>query len=81
MEAFGILDGCLLVVDRAVEPVHKSIILAVVDGDFTCKQWDARKRRLVSDNSAFPSVMLSLTSQLESEGVVIHAINSYVSPR
>ena len=81
MEKFGILDGCLLVVDRAVEPVHQSIILAVLDGEFTCKQWDKHNRQLVAGNDGFPPIPIPPGAQLESEGVVIHAINTYVSAR
>ena len=38
MTGFGIHDGDLLVVDRAVDPADRSIIIAVVDGEFTVKQ-------------------------------------------
>jgi DNA polymerase V len=38
MTGFGIHDGDLLVVDRALEPQDRSIIIAVVDGGFTVKQ-------------------------------------------
>ncbi len=38
MTGFGIRDGDLLVVDRAVEAADLSIIIAVVDGTFTVKQ-------------------------------------------
>lgn len=38
MTGFGIHDGDLLVVDRAIEPADRSIVVAVVDGEFTVKQ-------------------------------------------
>lgn len=38
MVGFGIHDGDLLVVDRAIDPVDRSVVIAVVDGDFTVKQ-------------------------------------------
>lgn len=38
MTDFGIHDGDLLVVDRALEPVDRSVVVAVVDGQFTVKQ-------------------------------------------
>lgn len=38
MTEFGIHDGDLLVVDRALEPVDRSVVIAVVDGEFTVKQ-------------------------------------------
>lgn len=38
MRGLGIHDGDLLVVDRAVPAVHGSVVVAVVDGEFTVKQ-------------------------------------------
>ena len=38
MTGFGINDGDLLVVDRAVEAKDLSIVIAVVEGAFTVKQ-------------------------------------------
>jgi DNA polymerase V len=38
MTGFGIHDGDLLVVDRALDPVDRSIVIAVVDGEFVVKQ-------------------------------------------
>jgi DNA polymerase V len=38
MTGFGIHDGDLLVVDRALEPLDRSVVIAVVDGGFTVKQ-------------------------------------------
>lgn len=38
MTRFGIHDGDLLVVDRALAPTDRSIVIAVIDGEFTVKQ-------------------------------------------
>lgn len=38
MTGFGIHDGDLLVVDRALSPPDRSVVIAVVDGSFTIKQ-------------------------------------------
>lgn len=38
MTGFGIYDGDLLVVDRALDPADRSIVVAVVDGEFVVKQ-------------------------------------------
>lgn len=38
MTGFGIHDGDLLVVDRALDPMDRSVVIAVVDGGFTVKQ-------------------------------------------
>ncbi|MBH2008457.1 MAG: translesion error-prone DNA polymerase V autoproteolytic subunit [Xanthomonadaceae bacterium] len=39
MTGFGIHDGDLLVVDRAINPADRSVIIAVIDGAFTVKQF------------------------------------------
>ena len=38
MIGFGIHDGDLLVVDRALNPIDRSVVVAVIDGEFTVKQ-------------------------------------------
>jgi len=38
MTGFGIHDGDLLVVDRALDPADRSIVIAVIDGEFTVRQ-------------------------------------------
>lgn len=38
MTGFGIHDGDLLVVDRSMEPADRSVVIAVVDGQFMVKQ-------------------------------------------
>ncbi len=38
MTGFGIHDGDLLVVDRSITPANRSVVIAVVDGEFTVKQ-------------------------------------------
>lgn len=38
MTGFGIHDGDLLVVDRALDPADRCVVIAVVDGAFTIKQ-------------------------------------------
>ena len=38
MNGFGIYDGDLLVVDRALDPQDRQVVIAVVDGAFTVKQ-------------------------------------------
>lgn len=39
MTGFGIHDGDLLVVDRSKEPTDRRIVVAVIDGEFTIKQF------------------------------------------
>lgn len=38
MTGFGIHDGDLLVVDRSLTPVDRTVVVAIIDGEFTVKQ-------------------------------------------
>jgi DNA polymerase V len=77
MEGVGIFDGDLLIVDRAVEPRHGNIVIAVVDGELTCKILDTRNRHLLSSNDGIKPITLKNESSIEIEGVVMHSIRSY----
>lgn len=48
----GIFDGDVILVDRAIKPRHGHIVVAVVDGAFTCKKLWLRvgKLKLLSAN-------------------------------
>ncbi|MBI5921947.1 MAG: translesion error-prone DNA polymerase V autoproteolytic subunit [Betaproteobacteria bacterium] len=39
MLGFGIHDGDTLVVDRSTEPADRNIVVAMIDGEFTVKQF------------------------------------------
>ena len=77
MVNLGLLDGCLLVVDRSIEPQDGHIIIAAMDGEITCKVLDKRHRRLLSGNDQFPPIPIPEESDFSIEGVVIHGINTY----
>ncbi len=42
MRDAGVDDGDVVLVDRALRPIHGSVIIAVVDGEFTCKRLHKR---------------------------------------
>ena len=46
MEGAGIDDGDLIVVNRALTPQHRNIVVAQVDGDFTVKYLHKRNGRV-----------------------------------
>ncbi len=78
MRDAGIHDGALLVVDRSLEPVSGSVVVAAVDGAYTCK----RLRRasdciwLEPANPCFRPLRVSDEEQLHIFGVVRHAIHT-----
>lgn len=81
MKELGIMDGCLLIVDRSLAYVHGSVVLASIHGEITCKMLDLKCRQLLSCNKAYPPIPIPEDLEIIIEGVVIHAINSYAGPR
>ena len=79
MEA-GIDDGDILVVNRALTPVHRSIVVAQVDGDFTVKYLHKRGGRvkLVAANPTFPDINFKDGQTLVICGVVSSVIKRFV---
>ncbi|MDM0117264.1 translesion error-prone DNA polymerase V autoproteolytic subunit [Variovorax sp. J22R133] len=77
----GIDDGDLLVVNRALTPVHRHIVVAQVDGDFTVKYLYKRGGRikLTAANPTFPEITFKDGQQLIICGVVTCAIKRFVT--
>ena len=76
----GIDDGDLLVVDRALTPLHMNIVVAQVDGEFTVKYLFKRGDRvkLMPANPTFPEITFRDGQQLMITGVVMFAIKHFV---
>lgn len=73
----GILSGDLLIVDRAVKPVHGSIVIASVDSEFTVKRLALHPRlALMPMNAAYSPIFVN-PDDLEIFGVVTHAIHEF----
>ena len=81
MREAGIFDGDVLLVDRAIKPTHGQIVVAVVDGDFTCKQlWQRGGRlKLKAANPTFADIVPTEGQTVEVWGVVIAAIKQFKS--
>ena len=74
MTGIGIFDGDLLIVDRALTPVHGDVVLAALEGELTCKVLDLHRRRLLSANDDYPPLPVHEDTALEVEGVVITSV-------
>lgn len=79
MTKAGIDDGDLLVVDRAVEPRTGSIVVAVVDGEFTVKFLDLERGtrkvlRLRPASEEFADIVPKPDQTIEVWGVVTNII-------
>ena len=71
-------DGAILVVDRSVEPKHKSIVVAAINGSYACKRLLTKpKVCLASENNKYSPIFIEKNEELEIAGVVIAAINIY----
>ena len=76
MRDAGILDGSVVLVDRAIKPESGHIVIAVVDGDFTCKvlQTGPDFFRLVAANPDFADIVPNDGQAIEVWGVVVASI-------
>ncbi|MEO8409674.1 MAG: translesion error-prone DNA polymerase V autoproteolytic subunit [Propionivibrio sp.] len=73
----GIQDGDLLVVDRSVTPRHRSVVIAVIDGEFTVKRLFKRagRIRLLAENPDYPEIDFADGQELQIWGVVTSVIH------
>lgn len=77
MTGAGIQDGDLLIVDRSLTPAHRSVVIAVVDGEFTVKRLYKRgsKVRLLAENPEFAPIDFNEGQELQIWGVVTSVIH------
>lgn len=75
----GIFDKDILVVDRAIKARHNHIVVAIVDGDFTVKQYYQRAGRikLKAANPTFADIVPREGQTLEVWGVVTSSIKQF----
>lgn len=80
MKDANLNDGDLLVIDRAETPRHRSIVVAVVNGEFTVKRLYKRNGevRLMPENKAFPVIEVKEEMDVVIWGVVSHIIHKAV---
>lgn len=81
MVEHGIHDGDMLVVDRSNKPVHGSVVVAAVDGEFTVKQLQLSPSVcLLPGNPAYRPIHFSDGQHLEIFGVVTFVIHKMPAP-
>ena len=81
MKDAGIFNGDRVIIDRAVEPHHGSIVLAWWDGGFTMKFLDLTHRNegyieLRPANPDYPIFRVDNPEEFQVWGVVIHLIRT-----
>ena len=80
MQGIGIMDGCLLVVDRSLAYTEGAVVFAEINGEMTCKILDLKHRQLRSGTEGFKPIDIPDDLEVTLAGIVIHAINSYAGP-
>ncbi|MDP5031430.1 MAG: translesion error-prone DNA polymerase V autoproteolytic subunit [Paraglaciecola sp.] len=79
MKDKGILDGDVLVVDRSVNAVHGSIIIAALNREFTVKELCLKPvKRLLPHNKAYQPIPLTEQDEFEVFGVVVSVVRKMV---
>ena len=74
----GINNGAVLIVDRSIEPQHGKIVIASVDGAYTCKKLQIfPEPKLLSANIKYPPIKVNKEEDLEILGVVTAVINQF----
>jgi len=73
----GIHDGDIIVVDRSVRPVHRAIVVAVVDGELTVKRLMIRNgmAELHAENPKYQPICLQGEQELTIWGVVTSSVH------
>lgn len=78
MAECGILSGDLLIVDRAIKPVHGSIVIAAIENEFTVKRLMLHPGLcLMPMNPAYSPIYVN-PDELEIFGVVTHSIHDFL---
>lgn len=79
MKNAGIFDGDKVVVDRAVEPRHRQLVVAVVNNEHTLKRlWIENGRvELRAENPAYRPIVLRDEDSLNIFGVVVGLVRRF----
>ncbi len=77
MQNAGIFSGDVMVVDRALEPKNNTIVLAVLDGEFTVKRIQKKGVQLFlkPENETFKPIEITEEMDFKVWGVVTHIIH------
>lgn len=72
MTGIGIYEGDRLLVDRSIDPKHNSIVLAVLNNDFTVKRLYKRGGvvKLIAENPLYPPIVIKEADDFTVWGVV-----------
>ena len=77
MKDTGILSGDIMLVDRVIEAENRSIVLAVIDNEFTVKRVNVsdKKLYLMPENENFTPIEITEDMDFKVWGVVTYVIH------
>jgi len=77
MAEANIHSGDVLVVDRSAEPKDRSIVVAVINGEFTVKRIKKKGKKilLLPENPSFPPIEVDEMADFQVWGVVTYVIH------
>ncbi len=77
MKDAGIQSGDIMLVDKSLTPKNRSIVLAVIDGEFTVKRVNVSEKELylMPENENFPPIKITQEMDFQVWGVVTYIIH------
>ena len=80
MKDARIQSGDVMIVDRSLEPENRSIVLAVIDGEFTVKRVNVNDNELylMPENDTFTPIKITEEMDFQIWGVVTFIIHKAV---
>jgi len=80
MKDAGIKSGDVMIVDKSLEPKNRSIVLAVIDGEFTVKRVNVNENELylMPENDSFTPIKITTEMDFKIWGVVTYIIHKAI---
>ena len=80
MKDTGIQSGDIMLVDKSLTPKNRSIVLAVIDGEFIIKRVNLSNKELylISENENFPPIKITEEIDVQVWGVVTYIIHKAI---
>ena len=77
MKDAGIQSGDIMLVDKSLTPKNRSIVLAVIDGEFTIKRVNVSKKELylIPENENFSPIKITQEMDFQVWGIVTYIIH------
>ena len=80
MTLAGISDGDLLIIDKSKTPVNGSIVVCLIDGEFTVKRLEKQRDTffLMPENPEFAPIKIKPENSVTIWGVVTYTIKKHI---